>query len=58
MALIGMILLTALLIWDLVFKTLNTLQGLIPAVGLFSALIYAFAALTVTIFFFVFHKNQ
>jgi hypothetical protein len=58
LALIGTILVTALLLWDLIFNVLNVVRGLVPAVMLFSSLIYAFGALTVTVFFFVFHKSQ
>jgi hypothetical protein len=58
LALIGTILATALLVWDLIFNVLNVLRGLVPAVILFPSLIYAFGALTVMVFFFVFHKAQ
>jgi len=56
LALIGTMLLTALLTWDFVFNVLNVIRGLVPAVVLFSSFIYAFAALTVTVFFYVFQK--
>jgi|HubBroStandDraft_6_1064221.scaffolds.fasta_scaffold1640659_2 hypothetical protein len=55
---IGTILTTALLMWDLVFNVLKVLRGLVPAVTLFSSLIYAFGAFSVAVFFFVFHKRQ
>jgi len=59
LALAGMILVTVLLVWDLVFNLLNVLRGLVPAVMLFSSLfIYAFAALTLAVFFYVFHTAQ
>jgi hypothetical protein len=58
LALAGTILATALLVWDLVFNILNILRGLVPAVMLFSSFIYAFAALTLAVFFYVFHKAQ
>jgi hypothetical protein len=58
LALIGTILATALLVWDLIFNVLNVLRGLVPAVILFSSLIYAFGAFSVAVFFFVFHKTQ
>ena len=58
LALIGTILVTALLAWDFIFSVLNVLRGLIPAVRLFSSLIYAFGAFSVAVFFFVFHKAQ
>jgi hypothetical protein len=58
LAFIGTILVAALLVWDLVFSVLNVLQGLIPAVRLFASLIYAFGAVSVAAFFFVFQKRQ
>jgi hypothetical protein len=58
LALIGTILVTALLVWDLVFTVLNVLQGVVPPVKLFSSLIYAFGALSVAVFFFAFHKRE
>ena len=58
LAFIGTVLVTALLIWNLVFSVVNVLRGLLPAVVLFPALIYAFAALSVAVFFFVFQKTQ
>ena len=58
LALIGTLFVTALLLFNLIFDILNVAQGLIPAVKLFSSLIYTFGAFTVTVFFFVFHKVQ
>jgi len=58
LALIGTILVTALLVWDLIFNVLNVLQGLVPAVVLIRSLIYAFGAYSVAAFFFVFHRTQ
>ena len=58
LALIGTILVTALLTWDLILNILNVGRGLVPAVILFSSLIYAFGAFSVAVFFFVFHKTQ
>ena len=58
LAFIGTLLVTALLVWDCVFSLLNVLRGLTPAVTVFSSLIYAFGALTVTVFFYVFQKQQ
>ena len=57
-AFIGTVLVTALLIWNLIFSVVNVLRGLLPAVVLFPALIYAFAALSVAMFFSVFQKTQ
>ena len=58
LAFVGTLLVTALLVWDFVFSLLNVLRGLTPAVTVFSSLIYAFGALTVTVFFYVFQKQQ
>ena len=58
LALIGTLLLTILLIVGLISDVVNVSQGLIPATKLLSSLIYLFAALTVTIFFFLFHKTH
>jgi hypothetical protein len=58
LAFIGTVLVTALLIWNLVFSVVNVLRGLLPAVVLFPALIYAFASLSVAVFFCVFRKTQ
>jgi hypothetical protein len=58
LAFIGTVLVTALLMWNLVFSVANVLRGLLPAVVLFPAIIYAFASLNVAVFFFVFQKTQ
>ena len=57
-ALIGMILLTALLVWDLAFNILNVLRGLVPAVVVLSSLIYAIAALGMAMFLYAYHRTQ
>jgi hypothetical protein len=58
LALIGTILITALLVWDFVFNFLNVLRGLIPATMRFSSFIYAFACFSLAVFFYVFHKAK
>ena len=58
LALIGTILMTALLLWTFVFNVLNALRGLVPAVTLFSSFIYAFGCFSVAVFFYVFHRAQ
>jgi hypothetical protein len=58
LALIGAILMTALLLWTFVFNFLNVLRGLVPAAMLFSSFIYAFGCFSVMVFFFVFHRAQ
>jgi hypothetical protein len=57
LALIGTILITALLVWDFVFNARNVLRGLIPATMLFSSFIYAFACFSVAVFFTNFSKS-
>lgn len=58
LAFVGTILVAALLVWDLIFDVLGVLRGLIPAVRLFSSLIYAFGAVTVALFFYEFQTRQ
>jgi hypothetical protein len=58
LALVGTILMAALLVWNFVFNFLNLLRGLVPAVTLFSSFIYAFGCFSVMVFFFVFHRTQ
>jgi len=57
-AFIGTLLATALLIYYFVFDIINVAQGLTPLVKLFPSFIYALAALSLTIFLFVFQKRQ
>jgi hypothetical protein len=58
LALIGTVLMTALLVWTFFFIFLNLLRGLVPAVMLFSSFIYAFGCFSVMVFFYVFHRSQ
>jgi hypothetical protein len=58
LALIGTILMTALLVWTFVFTFLNVMRGLVPAVTLFQSFIYAFGCFSVAVFFYVFHRAQ
>jgi hypothetical protein len=58
LALIGTVLMTALLVWNFVFNLLNLLRGLVPAVMVCESLIYAFGCFSVMVFFFVFHRAQ
>ena len=57
-AMIGTVLTSLLLVYNFIAAMLNVMQGLVPAVTLFSTLIYAFASLTVAVFFFVFYKQS
>jgi hypothetical protein len=58
LALVGSILMTALLVWTFVLTFLNVLRDLVPAVTLFSSFIYAFGCFSVAAFFYVFHRAQ
>jgi hypothetical protein len=58
LALIGTLLMTALLVWNFVLTFLNVLRDLVPAVTLFSTFIYAFGCFSVMVFFYVFHRTQ
>jgi len=58
LAFIGTLLVAALLVYDFVFTVLNVIRGLTPALTVFSSLIYAFGALSVTVFFYIFQKQQ
>ena len=58
LALIGTILMTALLAWTFVSTFLNVLRDLVPAMTLFPSFIYAFGCFSVMVFFYVFHRTQ
>lgn len=58
LAMIGTVLLTILLVLNFVNNFLAFMRGLIPAMVLLSSFIYAFAALSVAVFFYVFHRAQ
>jgi hypothetical protein len=58
LALTGTILLTILLIASLIGDVLGVVRGLIPAMRLLTSLVFAFAGLSVAVFFYVFHKTQ
>jgi predicted neutral ceramidase superfamily lipid hydrolase len=58
LAFLATLLLSILFLWRLVMDILNVSQNLVPAVTLLSSILYAFAAVTVAIFFFVFQSNQ
>jgi hypothetical protein len=58
LALIGTILMTALLVGTFILNILNALRGLVPAVTVFSSFIYAFGCFSVAVFFYVFHRTQ
>ena len=58
LAMIGTVVLTILLILNLVNTFLAFIRGLVPAMVLLSSLLYAFAALSVALFFYIFHRAQ
>ena len=58
LALVGTLLLTCLLVFGFITDVLNVARGLIPATKVLSSLVHSFAAVTVTVFFFVFHRVQ
>jgi len=58
LALIGTVLSTILLLYNLVSTILNVMQGLVPAMTIFPLLIYSFASLTLAVFFFVFYRQS
>jgi hypothetical protein len=58
LALIGTVLITALLMWAFVFHVVNVVRSVEAPVVLFASFVYAFGSLTLAIFFFVFHRAQ
>jgi hypothetical protein len=58
LALVGMLLVTILVVLGFLSDLLHASEGLIPMTKVLSSLLYSFAALTVTLFFYVFHRTQ
>jgi hypothetical protein len=58
LALIGMILMTALLAWTFVSNVVYVLRGVEAPLVLFSSLIYAFGCFSLMVFLFVFYRAQ
>jgi uncharacterized membrane protein len=58
LALIGTLLLTITLAGDFINTVLGVVHDLIPAMALLRSLVYLFASLTVTVFFYVFNREQ
>lgn len=58
LATIGTAVLTILLLFRLVKDLLALMDGLIPGMVFLASLIYAFAAVTVVVFFYIFHRGQ
>ncbi len=57
LAFLATLLLSILLLWRLMMDILNVSQNLVPAVTLLASILYAFASVTVAVFFFVFQKQ-
>lgn len=58
LALVGMILVTVLCVVDFVRNASGVLHDVVPPVSLFRSLIYLFASLSATLYFYVFHRAQ
>jgi hypothetical protein len=58
LALIGTLVLTILFAVDFIRTVLGVVRDLIPAMALLRSLVYLFASLSVTAFFYVFHRAQ
>ncbi len=58
LAFIGMLLLTVLVVADFINITLGIMHDVVPAMALVRSLVYLLASLTVTVFFYVFHRAQ
>jgi hypothetical protein len=58
LAFIGTVLVTVCMVWTFVFNVLNVLRGVLAPVVLISSFTYAFACLTLAVFFYVFHRPQ
>ena len=56
-AFVGSLLAAALLVGDFVFDLVNAVRSLIAPVKLFPSLLYALAAVSLTLFFYAFRKN-
>jgi hypothetical protein len=58
LALIGTLLITALQAFHLILNILNVARGLVPAVDLFSSLLYTFGWFTLLVFFLAFYRKS
>ena len=58
LALVGTILLTVLLTIDCIVSLTGFMRGVVPVISLFASLIRLFAALSLAVFFYVFHKGH
>jgi len=58
LAFLGTLLLTIVVAFDFVNTALGVLRDIVPAVAVLRSLIYLFASVSVTVFFYVFYKGQ
>ena len=58
LAFLGTLLLTIVVAIDFVNTALGVLRDIVPAVAVLRSLIYLFASVSVTVFFYVFYKGQ
>jgi hypothetical protein len=58
LALIGTLLLTIVVAFDFLNITLGVLRGIVPPLMVLRWVIYLFASVSVTLFFYVFSKGQ
>ena len=58
LALVGMTVLTILLAADFINTVSGIMRDVVPAMSLWRSLIYVFASLTLTMFFYVIYKKQ
>jgi hypothetical protein len=58
LALLGTLLLTIVVAFDFVNAASGVLHDIVPPVTVLRSLIYLFASVSVTVFFYVFYKHQ
>ena len=58
LALIGTVLLTTLLVLDFINTVVGVMRDVVPAMALLRSLVYAFASLSVMVFFYFFNRAQ
>ena len=58
LAFLGTLLLAIVVAFDFVNTALGVLRDIVPAVAVLRSLIYLFASVSVTVFFYVFYKGQ
>ncbi len=58
LAVVGMLLLTILMVADFIHTCAGIVRNVIPMMAVLRSLIYLFASITVTVFFFVFSREH